>query len=71
MNDIKKAIEVARKKIRILSPKALNQNLSFACDDMADAFRCGVEEAQMEILDRLLAIEAKAALGNENGGEPK
>lgn len=54
-----KAISAARKKVRILSRKPLNQNLSFCCDDLADAYETGAREAQMEIVDRLLALEAK------------
>ena len=57
--EMKKAIRLASKKIRILSDKPLNQNLSFCCDDMADAFRQGVFEAQHEIVSRLRAEMGK------------
>lgn len=63
-----KAISAARKKVRILARKPLNQNLEFCCGDLADAYETGVQEAQMEIVDRLLALEAKlqrAELGEE------
>jgi hypothetical protein len=56
---ISRALSAARKKIRILSRKQLNQNLSFCCGDLADAYEAGVHEAQMDIVDRLLALEAK------------
>jgi hypothetical protein len=54
-----KAIRAARKRIAILPAKKLNHNLEFACGDLAEAFECGVQEAQMEIVDRLLELEAK------------
>lgn len=48
-----RAVKAAGKKIRILPKKQLNQSLEWACGDMADAYRCGVEEAQGEIVNRL------------------
>lgn len=63
-----KAISAARKKIRILSRKQLNQNLSFCCGDLADAFEAGVQEAQMDIVDRLLALEAKLQRASQPPG---
>lgn len=54
------AIKAARKKIRVLSDKALNSNLDFACGSLADAYNVGVEEAQSEILGRLLALVEKS-----------
>lgn len=53
--DLNKAIKLASKKIRVLGDKALNQNLSFFCGDLAEAYRCGVEETQGEIVSRLRA----------------
>lgn len=54
-----KAISAAKKKIRILGDKALNSNLSYFCDSLAEAYRCGAEEAQSEIVGRLIELEAK------------
>jgi hypothetical protein len=48
-----KMIAVASKKIRCLSDKKLDDNLSYFCGSMAEASRVGVEEAQAEILSRL------------------
>lgn len=56
---MKKAVKLASKRIRTLGDKALNQNLSFFCGSMADAFRQGVQEAQTEIVDRLRAEMGK------------
>lgn len=50
------AVKAVRKKIRVLGDKRLNKNLSFACGDLAEAYNVGVQEAQSEILDRLLRL---------------
>lgn len=52
-----KAIKAAGKKIRVLSTKALNSNLEHFCGDFAEAYRCGVEEAQGEIVKRLQELQ--------------
>ncbi len=49
----KKMLASAGKKIRCLSDKKLEDNLSYFCGSMAHAYRVGVEEAQAEILSRL------------------
>lgn len=49
-------LAVAAKKIRCLSDKKLEGNLSYFCGSMADAYRVGVEEAQGEILSRLQSL---------------
>lgn len=48
-----KAVKVADKRIRTLPTRALNSNLEYVCGDFADAYRCGVVEAQCEIVKRL------------------
>lgn len=53
-----KALQVAGKKIRLLSAKALESNLDAFCGTFGEAFQCGVEEAQGEILSRLMAVPA-------------
>lgn len=63
--DLKKAIRIARKRIPTLRNKALNDNLSYFCGSLADAFRQGVSEAQTEIVCRL-----RAELG-KSGSESK
>jgi len=57
----RKAVREASRKVGTLGDKALNQNLGFACDSMADAFRIGVEEAQDEIVSRLRRLQNKLA----------
>lgn len=61
------AVKAARKKIRVLSDKKLNENLGYACDDFAEAYNVGVQEAQMEILDRLLVLAEKARPASSAG----
>lgn len=51
-----KMLAVAAKKIRCLSDKKLEDNLSYFCGSLADAYRVGVEEAQGEILSRLKSL---------------
>ncbi len=53
--DLQRAIKVARKKIRILSAKALESNLDAFCGTFGTQ---GVEEAQGEIISRLLELAA-------------
>lgn len=63
-----RAISAARKRIRILPEKKLNENLSYACGSLAEAYEVGVQEAQMDIVDRLLTLEAK--LQRAESGKP-
>jgi hypothetical protein len=58
--DLQRAIKVARKKIRILSAKALESNLDAFCGTFGEAYTQGVEEAQGEIISRLLELAAKS-----------
>jgi hypothetical protein len=58
---MKKAVKLASKRIPTLRDKALNENLSYFCGSMADAFRQGVAEAQQEIVHRLRAEMGKGA----------
>jgi hypothetical protein len=51
-----KMLAAAGKKIRCLSDKKLDDNLSYFCGSMAQAYRVGVEEAQAEILSRLQSL---------------
>jgi len=68
---LKAAVKAAHKKIRCLSRKALNSNLEHFCGDYADAYLTGVEEAQNEILLRLLALAEKPFKPNSpSAGEP-
>jgi hypothetical protein len=59
--DIDKAIKAAKKKIRVLGTAALNSNLEHFCGDFAEAYRQGVEEAQGEIVTRLMELKAELA----------
>ncbi len=58
---LSRAIKAAAKKIPILGDKQLNENLDFAADSMAEAYRIGAEEAQAEIVRRLRALGPKGA----------
>lgn len=56
---MKASLRVAGKRIKLLGERQLNANLEF-CGDFAEAYRVGVEEAQGEIIARLLDLQAKA-----------
>lgn len=62
----KAAIREAKRKIRVLSGKALESNLSAFCGSLAEAYEAGVWEAQNEIVSRLQELEAKRA--GKSGG---
>ncbi len=53
---IDKAIRAVERKLPFKSPKARNEMLSHAADDMAEAYLIGAEEAQGEFLTRLQSI---------------
>jgi hypothetical protein len=53
---IDKAIRAVERKLPFRSPKQRNEMLSYAADDMAEAYLIGAEEAQGEFLTRLQAI---------------
>ena len=53
---IDKAIRAVEMKLPFKSPKARNEMLNYAAEDMADAYLIGAEEAQGEFLARLQAI---------------
>ncbi|MCU1318097.1 MAG: hypothetical protein JWN63_3419 [Candidatus Acidoferrum typicum] len=55
----RKAIAEASKRIKVLSDKKLNANLDYAAGSLADAYNIGVQEAQMEITDRLKLLQDK------------
>ena len=63
-----KMLAAANKKIRCLSEKKLEDNLSYFCGSMADAYRVGVEEAQGEIVSRLQALPTRIHTGNPRSG---
>jgi hypothetical protein len=54
-----KAVKAANKKLRFLPDRKLTANLEFCGDDVAEAYRCGAEEAQGEIINRLAELQAK------------
>ena len=54
-----RAIKVANKKLRFLPDGKLEDNLAFCGDDLAAAYRCGAEEAQGEIINRLAELQAE------------
>lgn len=51
-----KAVKVAGKKIRLKSDRALNDILDYSCGSLAEAYRCGMEETQGDIIQRLEAL---------------
>lgn len=53
---IDKAIRAVERQLPFKSARARNAMLSYAADDMADAYLIGAEEAQGEFLARLQAI---------------
>lgn len=53
---IDKAIRAVERKIPFKSEKARNEMLSYAANDMAEAYEIGAEEAQGEFLSRLQSI---------------
>lgn len=55
----RKALGEARKKIKILPDRKLEENLEYAAGSLAEAYRIGVEEAQGEIITRLQGLQAK------------
>jgi hypothetical protein len=62
-----KMLAVAAKKIRCLSDKKLDDNLSYFCGSMAEAYRVGVEEAQGEILARLQSLPTQIGVTSDRG----
>ena len=57
----RKAVKAAKKKVHTLGDKKLNENLEYACGSLAEAYRVGVEEAQGEIVSRLMELQNKLA----------
>jgi len=65
-----KMLAAASRKIRCLGDKKLEDNLSYFCGSMADAYRVGVEEAQGEIISRLQSVPTHiGAVSKPKGGE--
>jgi hypothetical protein len=54
----RKVVGVVEKPIKLLPEKKLNANLEF-CGDFAEAYQCGVEEAQGECLARIQELQRK------------
>jgi hypothetical protein len=59
LTPLQRAIREAGKKLPFKSANDTNEMLEFAADDMAEAYQIGAEEAQHEIVRRLMAIEAE------------
>jgi hypothetical protein len=56
-----KALLAASKKLKFKSDKAIEETCEFAGMGAADAYRCGAEEAQNEIVQRLQALTVYSA----------
>lgn len=54
----RKVVGAVEKPIKLLPAKRLNANLEF-CGDLAEAYQCGVEEAQGECLARIQDLQRK------------
>jgi hypothetical protein len=68
--DLQKALRLATNKIPVLGDVKLLKNLDWACGDMAEAYRLGVQETQYEICRRIRAEIGKrdrAAQGKSAG----
>ncbi len=59
LTPLEKAIREAQKRLPFKSVKQRNEILSYAADDLAEAYRIGAEEAQGEIVARLRELAAK------------
>lgn len=57
-----KVLLAASKKLRFKSDSAIERTCEFAGMGAADAYRCGAEEAQNEIISRLQAVPPYPAL---------
>lgn len=53
--ELQRALRLATNKIPVLSDIKLNKNLDWACGDLAEAYRLGVQETQYEICRRIRA----------------
>lgn len=53
-----KALQVARKRLSFKRASEIEEVADYAGFSVADAFRCGAEEAQCEILSRLRSVPA-------------
>jgi hypothetical protein len=53
------AVKAAGRRLPFKSEKATNALLEYAAGDMAEAYRIGAEEAQSEIIRRLLTLNVE------------
>ena len=65
---IDKAIRAVERKLPFKSPRHRNEMLSYAAEDMAEAYLIGAEEAQGEFLVRLQSI--RRAIMKKPPGSP-
>ena len=63
------ALKAARKRIPIVGDKKLRENLDFAAASKAEAYRIGVEEAQIEIISRIAALPVRARTSTDGAGK--
>jgi len=54
---LRKARRAAERKLLLRSDKMILEHLDFAGMDALEAYKCGVEEAQSEIVNRLALLE--------------
>lgn len=59
---MRKVVKAAGKRLPFKSEKSTNALLEYAAGDMAEAYRIGAEEAQSEIIRRLLTLNVERPL---------
>lgn len=57
MTDLDKAIKAASKRLHFKSEKQTEAMLEYAAGTMTEAYRIGAEEAQGEIIGRLMSLK--------------
>jgi hypothetical protein len=53
------ALRAARARLPLRGDKAINENLSWFADSLAEAYRVGAAEAQQEIVRRIASIKGR------------
>ena len=55
----RKAIAEAGKRLKFLPERVMEKQLDYAAGTMSEAYRIGAEEAQEEIIRRLIVLQGK------------
>lgn len=74
-SDVLKALRLAQKaatkRLPVKRDKVLNEDLQFACGSLADAYCIGAEEAQCEILSRILLLISRQQRAEDQAKQPQ